>query len=200
MRERFTFSRGDALLVIDVINDFQHDDGDKLLRSFQERLTTMAGVLAEARALELPIIYINDESGRWDSNAPAIIDAALGSKAGAEVASSLAPQPGEHFLLKHRYSAFDHTALDLLLAELDIERIVLIGAATEGCIVQTAIDAREHGLKTTIIRDACASTDPDLEDLALRYAERVVRARLSTAAGSESSAEHTAVNARPSRG
>ena len=199
MTHRFAFSPGDALLVVDVINDFQHEDGDRLLRSFEERLAHMAGVLSDARSLEVPIIYINDESGRWDSNAPAIIDAALESKAGAEVASSLAPQPGEHFLLKHRYSAFDHTALDLLLAEHDIERIVLIGAATEGCIVQTAIDAREHGLKTTIIRDACASTDPDLEDLALRYAERVVGARLTAAVGSEPSAERTAVSARRSR-
>ncbi|TML88224.1 MAG: isochorismatase family protein [Actinobacteria bacterium] len=37
------------------------------------------------------------------------------------------------------------------------------GSATEGCIVQTAIDAREQGLKTTILADACASTHTELE-------------------------------------
>jgi nicotinamidase-related amidase len=84
--------------------------------------------------------------------------------------------------LKHRYSAFDHTPLDLLLDELEVERLVLIGAATEGCIVQTAIDAREHGLKVTIVADACASTDPELETVALDYVGRVVGAHIARAA------------------
>jgi nicotinamidase-related amidase len=39
--------------------------------------------------------------------------------------------------------------------------------------VQTAIDAREHGLKATILADACATTDEELELTALRYAEDV---------------------------
>jgi nicotinamidase-related amidase len=179
MNDRFKFDRRDALLVIDVINDFEHDDGEDLLQSFKERLRDMVEVLGAARDLEIPVVYVNDDQDRWDSNAPALIERALESESAAEVASSLAPQSGEYFLLKHRYSAFDHTALDLLLEEEDVERIVLIGAATEGCIVQTAIDAREHGLKTTIIRDACATTDSELEEIALRYAEEVVGARIS---------------------
>ena len=61
--------------------------------------------------------------------------------------SGLAAPVRRPVLLKHRYSAFDHTPLDLLLERLHIDRLVLIGAATEGCIVQTAIDAREHGLE-----------------------------------------------------
>ena len=45
--------------------------------------------------------------------------------------------------------------------------------------MQTAIDARERDLKTTIIADACATTDPELESVALRYAEQVVGARIA---------------------
>ncbi len=76
-------------------------------------------------------------------------------------------------LLKHRYSAFDHTALDLLLEAKSVRCVLVIGAATEGCVVQTALDAREHGLKATILADACATIDAELEALALRYAEDV---------------------------
>ena len=82
-------------------------------------------------------------------------------------------------LLKHRYSGFDHTALELLLGDLHVERLVLAGAATEGCVVQTAIDARERGFKVTIVADACATTDPHLEEIALRYAPRR-RARVAS--------------------
>ena len=83
------------------------------------------------------------------------------------------PDAGEAVLLKHRYSAFDHTALDIFLGSNQIERVILVGAATEGCVVQTAIDAREHGLKASIVVNACVTTDPELEDISLRYAALV---------------------------
>jgi nicotinamidase-related amidase len=65
-----------------------------------------------------------------------------------------------------------------VLRELGVERVLLAGAAAEMCIVQTAIDARELGLKVTILAAACAAVDTDDADLALRYAERVVGAHI----------------------
>jgi nicotinamidase-related amidase len=179
MTQPFEFDPADVLLVIDVINDFQHDDGDRLLASFRERVGAMTETIAKARAAAVPIIYVNDDHGRWDSDAPGLTRNVLDSDPGSEVVRSLAPHPGDHFLLKHRYSAFDHTPLDLLLEQLQVDRLVLIGSALEGCIVQTAIDAREQGLKTTILADACASTDPELKATALHYAEQVVGAYIS---------------------
>ena len=85
------------------------------------------------------------------------------------------------FLRKPRYSAFDHTPLAIMLDELEIERVLLAGAATEMCVVQTAIDARELGLKVTILASACASVDPEDEAIALAYAERVAGARVEHA-------------------
>jgi nicotinamidase-related amidase len=166
------FSAGDALLAVDVFNDFDHEDGDRLLESFGERARNMADVLHGARRANVPVIYVNDEQGRWRSDAPAVVRDALTGK-GGHLIEALAPAEGEAVILKQRYSAFDHTALDLLLEARHIERIVLIGAAVEGCVVQTAIDARELGLKVTILSDACATTDRDLEEIALRYAARV---------------------------
>jgi nicotinamidase-related amidase len=177
--KQWRFGRGDALLVVDVINDFTHEDGQHLLESVRERLSAMTTAIAAARAAGVPVVYVNDDHGRWDSDAPGLVRAVTDNGRAGEVVRELAPEPGSYFLLKHRYSAFDHTALDLLLEELDVERLVLIGAATEGCIVQTAIDAREHGLKTTILADACATTDAELEAVALHYAERVVGARIA---------------------
>jgi nicotinamidase-related amidase len=181
MNERFRFESADALVVIDVINDFQHEDGDQLRVSFEERLTAMRQTIETARQDGIPVIYVNDERGRWDSDAPALVRTALERDESAGVVRSLAPGPGDHVLLKHRYSAFDHTPLDLLLEQLGVDRLVLIGAATEGCIVQTAIDAREHGLKATILADACASTDRELEAVALAYAGQVVGAHIAHA-------------------
>ncbi|HKU56046.1 MAG TPA: isochorismatase family cysteine hydrolase [Gaiellaceae bacterium] len=166
------FVRGDALLVVDVLDDFDHDDAGPLLASFRERGATIARAIELAREAGVPLIYVNDDRDRWDSDAPALArEAAAGP--GGEIVGRILPRPGEHVLLKHRYSAFDHTALELLLEAKSVERVVLVGAATEGCVVQTALDAREHGLKATILADACATADADLEATALRYAEDV---------------------------
>jgi nicotinamidase-related amidase len=162
----------DALLVVDVFNDFDHDDGEELLASFRERGRGMRDALAAARAGHVPVIYVNDQQG-WTGDAPGLVRSAVEASAGADVIAPLAPQRDDAFVLKPRYSAFDHTPLVLLLRELEVERLLLMGAATEGCVVQSAIDARELGFKVTILADACATNDEELEDLALRYAERV---------------------------
>jgi nicotinamidase-related amidase len=163
---------GDALLVIDVLADFNHEDAESLLGSFRERGAAMRAAIADARQAGVPVIFVNDDRDRWDSDAPGLAREATDGP-GGDAVRELLPQPGDRVLLKHRYSAFDHTALELLLSSLQVERVLLVGSATEGCVVQTALDAREHGLKATILADACATTDSTLEELALRYAADV---------------------------
>ena len=166
------FERGDALLVVDVFNDFVHEDGDRLLASFQERAPNMDRAITVAREVGVPVIYVNDGQSRWDGDTRRLVASALSGK-GGQLLRPLVPREGESVLLKYRYSAFDHTSLDILLESLDTARVLLIGAATEACVVQTAIDARELGLKASIIKSACARADPELEEIALRYAARV---------------------------
>ena len=167
----------DALLVIDVFNEFDHADGDLLLASFRERKLGMVEAIASARRDRTPVIYVNDQHGRWDADASGLVQRAI--TRGGDLIAPLEPRAGDAFVLKPRYSAFDHTALVLLLRELQVERILLVGAATEGCIVQSGIDARELGFKVTILADACATNDPKLEEIALRYAEQVGGMRIA---------------------
>jgi nicotinamidase-related amidase len=123
-------------------------------------------------------VYANDNEGTWDGDAPRLVRKAIDEGLGGQLVAAVAPQPGDRFVVKPRYSAFDHTPLDIILRDLDVERILLAGAATEGCVVQTAIDAREKGFKVTVLTDACATNDPRLERIALEYLEQVVGARL----------------------
>jgi nicotinamidase-related amidase len=162
----------DALVVIDVVNRFDHEDADRLLASFRERADAMERAIAAARGRGDRVVYVNDHGGSWVSDAPGLVRAAVEGR-GGDVVARLAPQPDDPFLLKARYSIFDHTTLDLVLAELEVDRVLLMGAATEGCVVQSGIDAREHGLKVTILAHACATVDPRLEEVALHYAEQV---------------------------
>jgi nicotinamidase-related amidase len=162
----------DVLVVVDVLDDFEHEDGDRLLASFRARLPGLRDALAGARGGGIPVVYVNDVHGRWSADRAAIVRRALDGKGGADVAL-VAPHRDEPLLLKPRYSAFDHTPLDLVLADLGAERLLLAGATTEGCVVQTGIDARELGFKVTIVTSACATIDEATEQVALRYAEEV---------------------------
>src|SRR4051794_11897702 len=162
----------DALVIVDAINDFGHAVGDRLLASFEGAQPALRRALDAARRRGLLVVYVNDHDGTWDGDVPAQVRRAVGGP-GGDLIAAIAPQPGEAFLLKGCYSAFDHTPLDLVLAESEIERVLLAGAATEMCVVQTAIAARELGLKVTILADACAHVDEHLARIALEYADAV---------------------------
>jgi nicotinamidase-related amidase len=162
----------DVLLIIDALNDFQHEDGDRLLASFRDRVEGLREALAHARAERVPVVYVNDNFGDWSGDRAALIARAERGEGGHLIAA-IAPSEQEPLIFKPRYSAFDHTPLELLLRELGVERLLLAGGSTEGCIVQSGIDARELGFKVTILTSACATVDEQREEIALRYAESV---------------------------
>jgi nicotinamidase-related amidase len=162
------------------VNDFRHENGDQLLASFRDRHGGLVAALEAARSAGIPVIYANDNEGAWDGDAPGQVRKAVEGR-GGELVAAVAPREGDRFVVKPRYSAFDHTPLDIILRDLEVERILLAGAATEGCVVQTAVDAREQGFKVTVLADACATNDERLERIALEYLEEVVGARLERA-------------------
>ena len=172
----------DALLIVDVFQDFKHEDGDALLRSFRARQPALVRALEDARSGDVPVVYANDSYGVWDGDARRMVREAVDGKGGAFVAP-VVPREGDRFVVKPRYSAFDHTPLEIILRELEVERILLAGAATEMCVIQTAIDAKEEGFKVTILADACATADESIEQLAFEYAEKVVGAFVERAGG-----------------
>jgi nicotinamidase-related amidase len=166
----------DALLLVDVIQNFRHEGAERLLESFRERHPALVTAIERARRDQIPIVYANDNHGVWDGDAASLVRRAVEDGRAPELVEAIAPGDGDRFVVKPRYSAFDHTPLELVLRELGVERVLLAGAATEMCVVQSAIDAKEEGFKVTILADACATNDERMERLALEYAERIVGA------------------------
>jgi nicotinamidase-related amidase len=167
----------DALLLVDVLNDFRHEDGERLLESFRARQEGMERALSEARSGGVPLVYAQDNRGVWDGDRNRLVREALDGP-GGELLEPLAPAEDDRFVVKPRYSAFDKTPLELVLRGLELERLLLAGSATEGCVAQTAIDARELGFKISVLAGACATVDERLEQVALEYLESVVGARI----------------------
>ena len=169
---------GDCVLAVDLFTTFDFEQGELLLASLRERSAGFQRALSAARERRLPIVYANDTFGIWTGDASSIVERALRGP-GGDVLTELQPRSQDAFVVKPRYSAFDLTPLELVLAELEVERILLLGTATEMCVAQTAIDARERGHKVTVITSACASAEPALERTALAYLESVTGSYLS---------------------
>jgi nicotinamidase-related amidase len=162
----------DALLLVDVLKDFRHEDGDALLESYRRRHSALVSLLEDARARDLPVVYANDR-GRHAAPEAVIREAIEEGKAG-ELVAEIAPADGEPVVLKDAYSAFEAAELRDVLAGLEIERILVAGAATEMCVFQTALDAQRAGFEVSVRGDASANVDDENERIALDYLERVL--------------------------
>lgn len=72
-----------ALLVIDVINDFDFDEAEQLLNHAQPMAEKLSGLISRAREALLPVIYVNDNFGRWRSDFQAQVEHCLKNDAGS---------------------------------------------------------------------------------------------------------------------
>jgi nicotinamidase-related amidase len=156
-----------ALLLVDVVNTFRHEDGERLLASMRERAGNLERLVGWARRTGVPLIYANDNWGVWDGDGPALVRQAIEEGLGGELIAPLAPGPGDRFVVKPRYSAFDHTPLELILESLGTRDVLVAGSATEMCVRDTARDALAAGFRVSVVADACATLDRDAERRAL---------------------------------
>ena len=83
---------------------------------------------------------------------------------GAEIIPELAPRPGDYIIKKHRWSTFYQTHLELSLRTAGVDTIMIAGGATEVGVASTAYSARDEDLNLIILRDACRSGKPGVDD------------------------------------
>ncbi|GAB4450696.1 MAG: hypothetical protein Fur0044_46170 [Anaerolineae bacterium] len=66
-----------ALLLIDVINDLEFDGGETLLSHALPMAQRLAALKRRAKAAGVPVIYTNDNFGRWQSDFPKLVESCL---------------------------------------------------------------------------------------------------------------------------
>lgn len=164
-----------ALIVVDMLNEYTHEDADVLVESVREALPAMRRLIDRAKAEGTPIVYVNDNSGDWGAGRPELVERAVAGR-GRDVVEPIAPGEGAWFIAKARHSIFYETQLEYLLREQKIERIVLVGQVTEQCILYSALDAYVRHFKVAVARNAVAGIHPELADCALQMMERNMRA------------------------
>jgi nicotinamidase-related amidase len=170
-----------ALLLIDVINDLDFEGGEALFQFALPAAERIAALKKQAKTAGIPVIYVNDNFGRWQSNFHGLIRHCLEDGVpGEPITRMLLPETDDYFILKPKHSGFYQTALEILLLHLNAQTLVLTGFAADICVLFTANDAYMRGYSVIVPSDCIASEDTAYLDQALDLMERVLKADVTS--------------------
>lgn len=166
-----------ALIVIDMLNPYEHEDADTLAASVAETVDPIRSLLEAAADGDVDVIYVNDNYGDWNSSQEELARRALDGRH-PELVEPLLPPDASSFVIKARHSVFYGTPLEHLLHERGIDHVTLCGQVTEQCVLYSALDAYVRRFELSVVADAVAHIDRSLADAALRMMERNMRAQI----------------------
>ena len=166
-----------ALLVIDMINAFDFDGAAEMLPRAVAAAKATAALKRRARGAGVPVVYVNDNFGRWRSDFRQILEHCLQlGVPGRPIAQLLQPDEQDYFVLKPKHSGFQFTTLDVVLAHLGVETLILTGVAGNFCVLFTAHDAYMRDYHLMVPSDCVASQTEEDDRNALEHMAKVTKA------------------------
>jgi nicotinamidase-related amidase len=167
-----------VLLLIDVINDFEFDEGAAdLFRHALPAAKRIAALKERTSRAGIPAIYVNDNFGKWRSDFRSLVEHCIDDDTqGRPIVELLKPGEEDYFVLKPKQSGFYSTTLDLLLQHLGARTLILTGFATDICVLFTASDAHLRDYRLLIPSDCVAAQDEQENQRVLNYMQRVLDA------------------------
>jgi nicotinamidase-related amidase len=166
-----------ALLLIDVINDLEFEGSEGLAKQAIAIAQNIAALKRRAKQAGVPVVYINDNFGKWQSDFSRLIAHCLENDVrGRPLAQLLRPDPDDYFVLKPKHSGFYSTTLDTLLDYLRARTLIIAGIAGNICVLFTANDAFMRDFHLIIPSDCIASNTPEDNQYALRHMHDILQA------------------------
>src|ERR1051325_7919719 len=83
-----------ALLLIDVINDFDFPEANQLLRYARPMAKKLLQLKRRAQKAGVPVIYVNDNFGRWKSDFRRTVEHCANAR-GSELVRLLRPEEND---------------------------------------------------------------------------------------------------------
>jgi ureidoacrylate peracid hydrolase len=177
---RFPMSPGQtALVVVDMQNDFLHDDGWYAkqgidISHMQASIAPTASLVREARSRGVPVIWTRHgfrdtrDAGIFARLRPFFEKGGLRQGTwGYEVLADCGPASSDWYVEKQRLSAFFATNLEIVLRSLKAETVLICGVLTNQCIAATSKDANFRDFAPIVVREAVGTTLPHLHEAAL---------------------------------
>jgi nicotinamidase-related amidase len=168
-----------ALIVIDMLSPYDHEDAEALAESAKEAVPRISELLDRAAGDEdTMIVFVNDNFEHWDRQRDDLVRAALDGRH-PELIEPLKPPADAPFFMKGRHSIFYQTSVDHLLQVEGVKRLVLTGQVTEQCIQYSALDAYMRGYEVHVPRDAVAHINTEWADAVFGMLEKNMHADLT---------------------
>ena len=164
-----------ALLLIDVVNDFDFPEADQLLKHARPMARILLRLKRRAQKAGVPVIYVNDNFGQWKSDFRRTVDHCVMQGRGRDVVKLLRPE-SDYFVLKPKHSGFFSTTLDTLLRYLETQTLILTGIAGNFCVLFTANDAYMRDFNLFVPSDCTVSNTKEEIDSALRLMKKFLKA------------------------
>lgn len=165
-----------AILVIDMLNDFVLPDAPMRVAGAEATIPAIARFTDYGRGLGWQIIYVNRlhlpsgldaEMSRRHLFQSGKAFCAPGTK-GAEVVAGLEPKLQDLLVYKTRFSAFFATNLDLLLRGLGVSRVYICGTQYPNCVRASAVDCMALDYETIVCTDCCSAASPEVAESNIR--------------------------------
>jgi nicotinamidase-related amidase len=144
-----------ALLIIDIQNDY-FENGTMTLLGSVKASGNARKLLESFRMDGLPVIHVQHLATR-----PTALFFLPGTN-GAKIHDSVKPLDTEKVIIKHYPNSFRDTELLEYLKKNEITDLVICGMMTHMCIDATTRAAKDFGFSITLIGDACATKDLDI--------------------------------------
>jgi isochorismate hydrolase len=148
-----------VLLIIDMFGDFESEELAPLYRGAVAAARKIALLRRRAAGAGIPVIFVNDNVGRWRSTGAGLIEQASQSKQGRVIVDLLAPGFEDYILLKPKHSIFYATPLEVLLKYIGAKALILTGLTGTQCILFSAVDAYVRDFELYIPGDCVASAN-----------------------------------------
>lgn len=135
-------------------------------------IPNVAQLLKKARAFGMPVIHTKIESMTSDGRDRSPEHKRLGIHCApgsieATILPPVRPVEGEIVLSKTASGAFGSTNLDYILRNSGVEKLLVCGVTTNGCVESTVRPAADIGYYVALVGDACAAYTQDLHEKAL---------------------------------
>eukprot|EP01113_Clastostelium_recurvatum_P011041 TRINITY_DN15564_c0_g1_i1.p1 TRINITY_DN15564_c0_g1~~TRINITY_DN15564_c0_g1_i1.p1 ORF type:complete len:262 (+),score=53.73 TRINITY_DN15564_c0_g1_i1:22-786(+) len=165
-----------ALLIVDVINDLNFPDNEYIVKQSAVIAGKIEALSDECRRRKIPIIYCNDNWGKWQSSREEIVKHCLSEESqGKEMSKRLLPKDDDYFVLKPKHSSFFGTTLDVLLTHLNTKTLIITGVAGNICVLFTANDAYMRDFAVVVPSDCIASNTKEDDEIALDLIQKVLK-------------------------
>jgi len=168
---------GTALLIIDMINDLEFASAEAMLPEAENAAAAIMGLSQQARTAGVPVVYVNDNYGRWNSERTSIVEhCSRPGVRGSEIVKLLQPQVDDYFVVKPQFSGFYSSTLPALLPRIGASRLILTGVAADICVLFTAAGAHMREYDLWVPGDCVASSTSQRTTWALEVMENSMKA------------------------